>query len=66
MALVRPTDIVIDLVAVQAFLHGLDAVIEIISSHDSKIFVEQGLVQVFDETARLRSPHSGCAEFDFL
>ena len=53
-ALVGSISIVADEVGVEADLHGRNAFMEVLVSHDAKVLVEQGAVQALDEALGLR------------
>ena len=65
-ALVGPLGIVVDEEGVEVLLHGIDALVELLPSHDPEVLVEQGPVQALYEAVGLRPPHLGRAVLDLL
>lgn len=51
---------------VEVLLHGFDAFVERLASHDPEVLVEQGPVQAFDEAVGLRPSDLGGAMLDVL
>ena len=58
--------IVTDQLVVEVILHGLDAVIALLTPHSPEVLVEQGLVRALDEAVRLRTPYASGTVLDLF
>ena len=61
-----PLGVVGDQIGVEVVLHGFEAAVELLPSHDSEVLVEQGSVQALDEAVGLGPADPGGAVFDLL
>ena len=48
-----PFGVVVNEVGIEVLLHGFDAFVELLSSHDAEVLVQQGTVQALDKNVGL-------------